>query len=105
MKVAITSSGNHPDAKLDSHFGRCSHFVFYDSETQSLEFFPNPFKEVSEGAGTSAVKLIASRHVGKIVTGELGIKVKPQLDSLKIQLIIYKNKEKSIQDIVKMLNH
>ena len=105
MKVVITSDGNSPDAKLDSHFGRCSYFVVYDTVTRGMEFLPNPYKEVEEGAGVAAVKLIASRGVGKIVSGELGIKIKPLLDSLKIQMIILKNKEKSIQDIVDMLNH
>jgi predicted Fe-Mo cluster-binding NifX family protein len=105
MKIVITSNGNSPDSKLDSHFGRCSHFVFYDTLTKSIEFFPNPFKDLKEEAGFNAVKLLTTRNIEKIVTGELGIKVKPLLDSLKIQQIIYKNKEKSIQDIINMLNH
>jgi predicted Fe-Mo cluster-binding NifX family protein len=105
MIIVITSKGNSPDSKLDSHFGRCSHFVFYDTLTNSMEFFPNPFKDIKEEAGLQAANLLATRNTGKIVTGELGIKVKPLLDRLKIQLIIFKNKEKSIQDIINMLNH
>jgi predicted Fe-Mo cluster-binding NifX family protein len=105
MKVAITSSGNSPDSKLDSRFGRCSYFVIYDTTTRGMEFLPNPYQEVEEGAGTASVKLIASRGVVKIVSGEFGIKIKPLLDSFKIQLIILKNEEKSIQDIVDILNH
>jgi len=105
MKVVITSNGNSPEAKIDSHFGRCSYFVIYDTLTRGMEFLPNPYKEIEEGAGASAVKLIASRGVVKIVSGELGIKIKPLLDSLKIQLILLINKEKSVQDIVNMLNH
>lgn len=105
MKVVITSSGNSQDAKLDSHFGRCSFFVFYDTETQGIEFLPNPFKESEEGSGEAAVELIASRGAAKIVSGEIGIRIKPLLDSLKIQMIIFRNKEKSIQDIIDLLNH
>jgi predicted Fe-Mo cluster-binding NifX family protein len=105
MKVAITSRGNSPDAKLDSHFGRCSFFVFYDSTTQGIEFLPNPYKESEEGSGKAAVELIASRGVAKIVSGEIGIRIKPLLDSLKIQMIIFRNTEKSIQDIINLLNH
>jgi len=105
MRVVITSSGNSPDAKLDSHFGRCSYFVFYDTVTQGMEFLPNPYKEIEDGAGTAAVQLIASRGAGKIVSGEIGSKIKPLLDSLKIQMIIFRNKEKSIQDIINLLNH
>jgi predicted Fe-Mo cluster-binding NifX family protein len=105
MKVVITSSGNNTNAKLDSHFGRCSFFVFYDTVTRGMEFLPNPYKDIEEGAGAAAVKLIASRDVAKIVSGELGSKIKPLLDSLKIQMILLRNKEKSVQDIVDLLNH
>ncbi len=105
MKIVITSSGNNPDAKLDIHFGRCSFFVFYDTQTRGMEFCPNPYKDLNEEAGVASVKFIASREVVKIVTGELGSKVKPLIDSLKIQMIILKNKEKTIQDIIDLLNH
>jgi predicted Fe-Mo cluster-binding NifX family protein len=103
MKVVITSTGNSPEAKIDSHFGRCSYFVFYDTITQGMEFLPNPYKEAEEGAGKAAVELITARGVTKIVSGELGIKIKPLLDSLKIQMILFRNKEKSIQDIINLL--
>jgi len=33
------------------------------------------------------VQLVASRNVKKIVSGEFGMKIKPLLDSLKIQMI------------------
>ncbi len=105
MKVAITSTGNSPDSKLDCRFGRCSYFVIFDTLTQGMEFLPNPYKEVEEGAGTDSVKFLASKGAGKIVSGEFGIKIKPLVDSLKIQLIILKNEEKSIRDIINMLNH
>jgi predicted Fe-Mo cluster-binding NifX family protein len=105
MKVAITSTGNSPDSRLDCRFGRCSYFVIFDTVTRGMEFLPNPYKEAEEGAGSDSVKLLASKGTGKIVSGEFGIKIKPLLDSLKIQLIILKNEEKSVQDIINMLNN
>ena len=105
MKVAITSTGNSPDSKLDSRFGRCSYFVIFDTVTRGMEILPNPFKEAEEEAGTDSVKLLASKGADKIVSGEFGIKIKPLLDSLKIQMIILKNEEKSVQDIINMLTH
>ncbi len=104
MKIAITSTGNSIDSKLDQRFGRCSYFVIYDTETKGTEFIPNPNKDVEEGAGPAAVQLVASRNVNKIVSGEFGIKIKSLLDSLKIQLIALKDKEKSVKEIIEMLN-
>jgi predicted Fe-Mo cluster-binding NifX family protein len=103
MKVAITSTGNSPDSKLDCRFGRCSYFVIFDTLTKGMEILPNPYKEAEEGAGTDSVKLLSSKGAGKIISGEFGIKIKPLLDSLKIQMIILKDEKKSIQDIINML--
>jgi predicted Fe-Mo cluster-binding NifX family protein len=104
MKVAITSTGNSLESKLDQRFGRCTFFTVYDTETKGLEFIPNPNKDVQEGAGPASVQLVASRNVGKIISGEFGIRIKSLLDSLKIQMIVLKEPEKSIQEIIDMLN-
>ena len=104
MKVALTSTGNTLESKLDQRFGRCAFFTVYDTETKGLEFIPNPNKDAQEGAGPASVQLVASRNVGKIISGEFGIRIKPLLDSLKIQMIVLKEPEKSIQEIIDMLN-
>jgi predicted Fe-Mo cluster-binding NifX family protein len=105
MKIAITSSGNSPESKLDSRFGRCNYFVIYDTETRSTEFIPNPNKENVEGAGPASVQLIASRGVKKVVSGEFGGKVKTIFDQLQIQLVVMNNTEKNINEIIELLNH
>jgi predicted Fe-Mo cluster-binding NifX family protein len=104
MKVALTSTGNNLESKLDQRFGRCSYFVIYDTETRGMEFIPNPNKEAQEGAGPASVQLVASRDVKKIISGEFGIKIKSLLDSLKIQMIVLKEPEKSVNEIIEMLN-
>ena len=105
MKVAITSSGNSPESCLDQRFGRCSNFVIYDTETKSIEFIPNPNKDAIEGAGPASVQILASRNVQKIISGEFGVKIKSLLDSLNIQMIVIKDPEKKISEIINMFNH
>ena len=105
MKVAITSSGNALDSKIDSRFGRCAFFVIYDTESKSTEFIPNPNKEAEDGAGPASVQLVASKGVKKIVSGEFGMKIKPILDSLQIQMIVIKEENKIISEIINMLNN
>ena len=41
----------------------------------------------------------------KIVSGEFGEKVKAVSDSFQIQLIVLKDQEKTINEIIRMLNH
>jgi len=105
MKVALTSTGNSLESKLDQRFGRCSYFVIYDSETKGIEFIPNPNKDAQEGAGPASVQVVASRNVQKIISGEFGIKIKSLLDSLKIQMIVMKEPDKKIEEIINMSNN
>ena len=104
MKVAITSTGNTPDANLDSRFGRCSCFVIYDTDNQSMEFIPNPNKENVEGAGQAAAQLVASKGVGQVVSGEFGVKVKAIFDRLQIRLVLLNDPEKTIREIIGLLH-
>jgi len=105
MKVAIASTGNTPESNVDLKFGRCSCYVIYDTESRSVEYIPNPYKTDEESAGTSAVQLMVSRNVARIIAGEFGIKIKGLLDSLKIQLIIVKDRGKTIGEIIELLNN
>jgi predicted Fe-Mo cluster-binding NifX family protein len=104
MKIAITSTGNSLESKLDQRFGRCSYFVIYDTEHQSVEFLPNPNKDAEHDSGSISVNLLALRKITKIISGEFGMKIKPLLDSLQIQMIMLKNSDKTIQDIINLLN-
>jgi hypothetical protein len=70
-----------------------------------MEILPNPYKEAVEGTGSDSVKLLASKGTGNIVSGEFWTSIKPLFDNLKIQLIILKNEEKTVQDIINMLNN
>ena len=105
MKIAITSTGNSLESTIDQRFGRCAYFVIYDTESKSMEFIPNPNKVLEENAGTSSVQLVASRNITKIISGDFGLKIKSLFDSLKIQMIVLKQPEKKIIEIIEMLNH
>lgn len=105
MKIAITSTGNSPNSNIDSRFGRCSYFVIYNNESKSTEYIPNSAKDADEGSGLAAVELLASKKVEKVISGEFGIKIKSLLDSLNIQMIILKQPEKTIDEIIKLLDH
>ncbi|MDD4033331.1 MAG: NifB/NifX family molybdenum-iron cluster-binding protein [Bacteroidales bacterium] len=103
MKVAITSTGNTPESLLDSRFGRCAYFVIYDTQSKSTEYIPNPNKDSLEGAGPASIQLVASKGVEKVISGEFGAKVKSVFDRLQIQLIVIKDQEKTIKEILDLL--
>lgn len=105
MKVAITSTGQSLESTIDQRFGRCAFFVIYDNETGGVEILPNPNRDAEEGAGPASVRLVASKEVQKIVSGEFGVKIKSLLDSLKIQMVVYKEPEKTVKSVIYMLNN
>jgi len=104
MKIAITSEGNHLDSKLDNRFGRCCYFVLYDTEKKDVEFIPNPNKESMEGAGPASAQFVASKSVQKIISSEFGQKVKSIFESLQIQTVKMDKTDKTMREIIELLN-
>ncbi len=104
MKVAITSTGQQLSSTLDQRFGRCSYFIIYDTGNGNMEVVENIHKDGREGVGPAAVQLVASYDVKKIISGEFGVKIKSLLDSLGIQMIILKEPEITVQEVIGMLH-
>jgi len=103
MKIAISSTGNHPDSAIDQRFARCAWFAIYDETTQNTEFIANPNLHAVEGAGPAAVQFLATRNIKKIISGEFGAKIKPLLDNLNIQMVVMKQPEMTVAGILQML--
>jgi predicted Fe-Mo cluster-binding NifX family protein len=103
MRTAITSTGNDAESTIDQRFGRCSFFIIFDSETMSVEYIPNPYKNSEENAGEESVKLLVTNEVNRIISGEFGLKIKPLLDRLKIQMIVIRDHDRKLSEILDML--
>lgn len=69
-----------------------------------MEIIPNPNRDAEEQAGPASVHLIAGRNAGRIISGEFGLRIKDLLDSMKIQLIVIKDRKIRISEIIEMLN-
>lgn len=105
MKVAIASSGNTLESNVDSSFARCAWFIIYDTKNGAIELIPNTNKDIEEHAGKAAVDLVLSRNVSMIVSGDFGMKIKPMLDSMHIQMVVIKDSEKRISHIIELINN
>ena len=105
MKVAIASTSNRLESTIDTSFGRCAWFIIIDTESGGMEFIPNTNKDMEEHAGKAAVELVATRNVEMIVSGEFGMKIKPLLDSMHIQMVVIEDAEKRVSDVIALLNN
>lgn len=104
MKIGIASTGFQFDSGVDKRFARCTCFVFYDTESGSLEFYPNPYQSADFEVGKKVAELMVTKKVSKVIAGDFGIKIKPILDSNKIQIIVYQDDKITIQELISKLN-
>jgi predicted Fe-Mo cluster-binding NifX family protein len=105
MNIAIASTGNNINSKIDKHLARCSWFMIYDSDTKQFEFIENKYKALKENAGIAVVKLFGKYKIKRVITTDVGAKVKNKLDELKIQIIIISDNNKKMKDLIKLMNH
>lgn len=103
MIVAISSTGDTVEAQVDRRFGRCSYFALFDTVNHQVEFIPNTSAVSEQGAGPAAVRLLAEYGVGKVVSGEFGMKVKPLLESLSVEMQAFNNRTLSVLEVLKGL--
>lgn len=75
MKVAITSSGDTPDAQIDMRFGRAKKFILFDTETQQHQVVDNSQNiSATQGAGIQAAQSVVNLGAEAVITGHCGPK-------------------------------
>ncbi|MFA5430752.1 MAG: NifB/NifX family molybdenum-iron cluster-binding protein [Candidatus Omnitrophota bacterium] len=72
MKICVTSEGKSLDSPVDSRFGRCSNFIFFDTDTGGFEAQENSGLPFQGGAGIQAGQLAVSKGVTAVLTGNVG---------------------------------
>jgi len=103
MKTVITSKGKQLDSKFDLRFGRGAYFCVYDTETGKTEFIENEYANAQGGAGTKTAEKMVELGINKIISGDFGPKAKSLLNEFKIQMVIFQDDEKTIQEIIDIM--
>jgi predicted Fe-Mo cluster-binding NifX family protein len=105
MIAVIASSGDSITSRIDPRFGRSFYFAVYNTIDKSLHFHLNPYREVEDWAGKSAVQWVKTQNANMVIASEMGMKIKPMFDKLQIQIIILEKSELMIFEIIEMLEH
>ena len=88
MRIAISSTGQDLDAKLDPRFGRAAYFIILDSTTMDFKAIENSQNLNSgQGAGIQAGKAIADQHIDTLITGHCGPKAFKVLQNAGVKII------------------
>lgn len=72
MKICITSEGKTLDSKVDSRFGRCQNFIFFDTDSGKFEAQENTNAQFQGGAGIQSGQLVVSKGTKAVLTGNVG---------------------------------
>ncbi|MFN2356215.1 MAG: NifB/NifX family molybdenum-iron cluster-binding protein [Desulfotignum sp.] len=74
MKIAVSTSGQDLDARIDQRFGRCEYFLLVDTDTMDAQAYPNENGAKSSGAGIQAASFVISKGARAVLTGNCGPK-------------------------------
>lgn len=72
MKVAFSTDGKDLSGRVDERFGRCSGFLIVETDSMDFEFVPNDARGMAHGAGIGAARLVVSKGVDAVITGNVG---------------------------------
>ncbi|MBD3241022.1 MAG: dinitrogenase iron-molybdenum cofactor biosynthesis protein [Chitinivibrionales bacterium] len=82
MRIAVTAQGSTLDSAVDPRFGRCKHFVIFDSDTGSHESVDNTQNlQAAQGAGIQSAGTIADARCDVVLTGHCGPKAFTALEA------------------------
>jgi len=72
QKLCFSATGKDLEAEIDPRFGRARYFIIADPRTLEFETLENPAAEEIQGAGIRTARLISSKNVGTVITGDCG---------------------------------
>jgi len=91
MKIAVSSSGNNLESKIDPRFGRCAYFVIVETENMDFEVFDNESIALGGGAGIQAAQFVASKGAKVILTGNVGPNAVKTLSAAGVAIFVGQN--------------
>ncbi len=96
MILCITAQGGSLDSEIDSRFGRCNYFIFYDTETKQHEVVENQWKAAMGGAGIQAAQFVVQKGAKKVFTGKIGPNAEEVLKSAGVEIVEASGKVKDV---------
>lgn len=103
MNIAFPAAYRNIDAPMDSRFGRCTYFGFYNRNTKILQYKENKLRKDPECAGIKVAEFLLENGINKIYTIGIGAKSRKILNRLNI-VITRMNAGTTIEQIINKLN-
>lgn len=82
MIIAISATGENPDAPMEERFGRAPGFLLHDTETGEYTYMDNAANAgLPQAAGIQTAQNLAARGVKAVITGQVGPKAAQALNA------------------------
>ena len=85
MRIAVTSTDEGLDAKVDPRFGRAAFFVIVDTDTMDFVAIENE-NAAGGAAGIGSAKCVIDQGVEAVLTGNCGPNAQRTLDAAGVEL-------------------
>jgi predicted Fe-Mo cluster-binding NifX family protein len=100
MKTVITSTGKELDSQFDLRFGRAAYFCLFNDESGEHNFIENENVNGNSGVGMKTAEKMVELGVEKVISGDFGPKAKDLLVKFNIQMVVLKDNNGTIEDIL-----
>ncbi len=100
MKTVITSTGNSVKSAFDVRFGRADWFCLLEEKGKTPAFIKNEMADATGGAGVKAAETMAELGVKRVISGHFGPKAKDLLEKLDIEMVLQKESNVTIQEVI-----
>jgi len=97
LKTAISCSGEDSYSHFNAKFGRAPYFALVENDV--INFVKNPAIEADNGSGPMAAEFLVNQGVKKVVSGHFGPKAEQALQAFSIEMVMYNDEDKTIEEI------
>ncbi len=100
MRVAVSSSGEEPEAPVDPRFGRCAFYIIMNLPDRTSQVIANQAAMAMHGAGIAAAQMISQQGVQAVITGNVGPNAFQVLASSGIQ--VFRTSPTTVEEALNM---
>ncbi|MCU0679243.1 MAG: dinitrogenase iron-molybdenum cofactor biosynthesis protein [Planctomycetes bacterium] len=105
MKIAISSTGESPEAEIAEVFGRCPYFILAeveDKKVKKITAVKNESIDLPGGAGLAAAKLVAAKGANAVIASNVGPRTLEVLRQFNIKIVTARGRvSQAIEDFIK----
>jgi predicted Fe-Mo cluster-binding NifX family protein len=88
MKVAVSATGNTPQASVHSQFGRCDYFLIFEDKNEEVKAIENSYAGVETGAGIGCAQDLVREGVEVVISGQVGPKAYEVLNEAGVEIYL-----------------